>query len=60
MQNIMESGELGGIFDEHYGDIVEQLNLDKRILFVLDNPLIPDEFADLQPDLDNLQDLDNL
>ena len=54
MQNIIASGELDAIFDEHYGDIVEQLNLDSRVLFVLDNPLIPEEYADLKPDLDNL------
>ncbi len=54
MQNIIDSGELDAIFDEHYGDIVEQLKLDERVLFVLDNPLIPEEYADLKPDLDNL------
>ena len=54
MKNIIESGELDSIFDSYYGDIVEQLNLDKRVLFILDNPLIPDEFSDLKPDLENL------
>ncbi len=54
MQNIVESGELDAIFDEHYGDIVEQLKLDQRVLFVLDNPLIPEEYQDLKPDLDDL------
>lgn len=54
MQNIKESGRLDSIFDEHYGNIVEDLNLDKRILFILDNPLIPDEFKHLKPDLENL------
>lgn len=54
MQRIIESGELDAIFDYHYGNIVEELNLDQRVLFILDNPLIPDQFRDLKPDLDNL------
>ena len=54
MQRIIDSGELDSIFNSYYGDIVEKLNLENRILFVLDNPLIPDEFRDLKPDLDNL------
>jgi len=54
MQNIIASGELDAISDEHYGDSVEQLSLDSRVLFVLDNPLITEEYADLKPDLDNL------
>lgn len=54
MQLIIDSGELDSIFNSYYGDIVERLNLDERILFVLDNPLIPEEFRDLKPDLDNL------
>lgn len=54
MKNIIESGELDSIFDSYYGDIVEKLNLDKRVLFILDNPLIPDEFSDLKPNIENL------
>ncbi|MCA1803648.1 MAG: transporter substrate-binding domain-containing protein, partial [Rhodothermaceae bacterium] len=55
LQNIIASGKLDAIFDEHYGTITEQLNLDSRRLFVLDNPLIPDEFQDLAPDIENLK-----
>ena len=51
---VVESGELDAIFDYHYGNIVEELSLDRRVLFILDNPLIPDQFRDLKPDLDNL------
>ena len=54
MQNIVASGKLDAIFDEHYGGIVDQLDLGSRTLFVLDNPLIPHEYADLKPDLDSL------
>ncbi|MGM0377086.1 MAG: hypothetical protein ACQEQ0_09940 [Bacteroidota bacterium] len=51
LQIIAESGELDRIFSEHYGDIVEKLDLDQRRIFVLENPLVPEEFADLEPDL---------
>lgn len=54
MQRIIDSGELDDIFNSYYGDVVETLNLEDRQLFILDNPLIPDEFRDLKPDLDNL------
>ncbi len=54
MQHIIDSGELDSIFNSYYGDIVERLNLDGRTLFVLNNPLIPEEFRDLKPDLENL------
>ncbi len=54
LQSIISSGKLDAIFDEHYGKITEQLNLDSRRIFVLDNPLIPDEFRYLAPDLENL------
>ena len=54
LQKIKSSGKLDAIFDEHYGNIIEQLNLDSRRLFVLENPLIPDVFRHLTPDLDNM------
>lgn len=53
MQIIIASGELEAIFNEHYGEISQQLNLNNRTLFVLDNPLIPAEFSHLAPDLEN-------
>ncbi len=51
LQNIIESGTLDAIFNEYYANIVEELNLDQRKIFVLENPLIPIDFADLKPDL---------
>ena len=54
LQKINSSGKLDAIFDEHYGNIIEQLNLNSRRLFVLENPLIPDEFSKLTPDLKSL------
>ena len=54
LRSIISSGKLDAIFNEHYGKITEQLNLDSRQIFVLDNPLIPDEFRYLAPNLENL------
>ncbi|TVQ11297.1 MAG: hypothetical protein EA361_12850 [Bacteroidetes bacterium] len=48
---IMESGTLDAIFNEYYANIVEELKLDQRKIFILHNPLIPEEFANLIPDL---------
>lgn len=53
-QKIIASGELDTIFNQHYGNIGEQLNLDNRVLITLDNPLIPENFRYLKPDLKNL------
>jgi len=54
MQRITNSGELDTIFNSYFGNIVEKLNLSGRTLFVLDNPLVPDEFRTMKPDLNNL------
>jgi hypothetical protein len=54
MENITSSGKLDTIFNAHYGKITEQLNLNSRRIFVLDNPLIPDEFRYMGPDIENL------
>ncbi len=53
LQRIEESGALDDIFDTYYSNVVEELNLDQREIFVLENPLIPEEFANLKPDLTN-------
>jgi len=54
LQNIEESGALDDIFNSYYTNIVEELNLDQRRIFILENPLIPEEFSNLKPDLTNL------
>lgn len=54
LQTIVSNGKLDAIFNAHYGQITEQLNLDSRRIFVLDNPLIPNEYSDLAPNLENL------
>lgn len=54
LQAIIDSGELDDIFNRYYANIVQTLNLEKRTLLMLENPLIPKEFADLKPDLSGL------
>ncbi|MDZ7777038.1 MAG: transporter substrate-binding domain-containing protein [Bacteroidales bacterium] len=55
LQVIHESGTLDAIFNDYYGNITEELELDQRRIFILHNPLIPDEFADLKPDLTHVK-----
>src|SRR6056297_3392391 len=52
MRKIAASGRLDQIFNRHYGDIVERLGLDRRTLFILENPFVPSRFSDLQPALE--------
>jgi len=51
MLEIIASGKLDEIFNRHYGDIVERLGLEQRTLYILENPLIPEMFSGLKPDL---------
>jgi hypothetical protein len=54
LQSIISTGKLDTIFNAHYGKITAQLNLNSRRIFVLENPLIPDEFRYMTPDIENL------
>ena len=54
LQKITDSGELDAVFNKYYANIVQNLQLDKRTLFVLENPLVPKEFANLQPNIAGL------
>lgn len=54
MDAIVASGRLDELFNEYYGNIVEELNLPNRTLIVLDNPLIPEEYRHLVPNIENL------
>jgi hypothetical protein len=51
LENIKNNGVLSGIFDSYYKLLIEDLNLKHRKIISLNNPLIPDEFAHLKPDL---------
>jgi hypothetical protein len=51
LKKISETGKLDTIFKSYYANIVEELGLQKRKVFLLKNPLIPSEFAHLKPDL---------
>jgi hypothetical protein len=54
LNTIIQSGELDAIYNRHYGNIVGDLRLDERKIIILENPLIPDEFRNLAPDLGQL------
>ena len=54
LENIENKGVLNGIFDSYYKLLIENLNLKHRKITLLNNPLIPDQFADLKPDLKSL------
>ena len=54
LQAIIDSGKLDRIYNQHYGNIVNELELNKRQLFILENPLIPEAFRDLSPGLEKL------
>jgi hypothetical protein len=54
LKNIEKNGILNGIFDSYYKVLLEDLNLKHRKIITLNNPLIPDEFAHLKPDLRSL------
>ena len=55
LETIMNSGVLDAIFNRYYGNIVQELKLNERQIFILENPLIPAAFANLKPDLVKLQ-----
>jgi hypothetical protein len=50
----MRSGELDAICTQYYRDIVADLRLDQRQIIILENPLIPEEYRDLFPDVGQL------
>ncbi len=54
LENIENNRVLSGIFDSYYKLLIEDLNLKHRKIISLNNPLIPNEFADLKPDLKSL------
>lgn len=54
MRIISTNGVLDSIFEQHYGSIVDELDLTNRKLIILDNPLIPDAYRNLVPELDKL------
>ena len=51
MQIIIKNGELDKIFQRHYGNLAERLQLKNRQLITLKNPLLPDALADYESDL---------
>lgn len=55
LHQIAEQGGLDAIFGKYYQTLMDDLNLDQRQMFVLENPLIPEDFSGLKPDLDQFR-----
>jgi len=55
LNKLSESGILDRIFNKYYAEIVNELKMDQRHLFILENPLIPDLFSRLEPNLQHFQ-----
>ena len=53
MQIIIHNGQLDDIFQRHYGNLVERLQLKNRALITLTNPLLPDALLNYESDLLN-------
>ena len=54
LEHLERQKALDSIFDTYYKTIVEDLKLKQRQVITLENPLIPEEFSELKPDLDEL------
>jgi len=54
LHSIIYEGKLDHIFETYYKDIVSQLQLNNRKLIQLNNPLIPEQFATIQPNVSQL------
>ena len=53
MQIIIHNGQLDDIFQRHYGNLVERLQLKNRALITLTNPLLPNALRNYESDLLN-------
>lgn len=51
LENLEKDKALDSIFDTYYKDIIQDLKLNHRKIITLENPLIPETFSKLKPDL---------
>lgn len=51
LKGIRQSGEFDELFNQHYGGIVERLNLRKRVCLKLCNQALPEEMENFSPEL---------
>jgi hypothetical protein len=51
LNKLIDTGQLDKIFNHYYVHVVEDLQLHDREIIILENPLIPKEFATIQPTL---------
>lgn len=54
MERIQKNGKLDSIFNSFYATLIEDLKLNQRKIFNLENPFIPEAFKTLQPDLNSI------
>lgn len=54
LEKLEQEKALDSIFNNYYKTIVEDLKLKRRQVITLENPLIPEEFSKMKPDLDGL------
>lgn len=51
LQRLQNNGQFEALFHKHHGNVVERLSLNKRKIFALNNPALPDSMADFKPSL---------
>lgn len=56
LERIDKNGVQDSIFNSFYGTLIEDLKLNKRKIFKLENPFIPEAFKNLQPKIESIND----
>jgi hypothetical protein len=51
LEQAQQDGKLNKLFNQYYGDLLQQLKLDKRRIFTLNNSLLPDNVPLQRPEL---------
>lgn len=51
LTELMQNGQFETLFHAHHGDVVSRLNLNKRKMFTLQNPLLPEDMSNISSSL---------
>ncbi|WP_082971509.1 substrate-binding periplasmic protein [Rheinheimera sp. SA_1] len=51
LEQAQQDGKLNKLFNQYYGGLLQQLQIDKRRVFTLHNPLLPDDVPLQRPEL---------
>lgn len=51
LEQAQQDGQLNKLFNQYYGGLLQQLQIDKRRVFILNNPLLPDNVPLQRPEL---------